>query len=150
MATPDRATRSMNKVYRCLAQSIAILSVVVACNAPSISTPASNGSDASPAVAQSGPSEPPRSGISREQAIEAARAAAPRYANADVLRADSGRFEDLVSRFTAKHISPRPSPDQQVWLITLGERPSPTGGQGTDVIIDFVDGRIIFATEWVS
>jgi hypothetical protein len=93
---------------------------------------------------------PAASGITREQAITAVRAAVPRYATADVLGAEEGRFEDLVSAFTAEHFSPAPAPDRLVWRITLGEQPSPTGGQGTDVIIDFWDGRFIFATEWVS
>jgi hypothetical protein len=89
-------------------------------------------------------------GITREQAIEAARAAVPRYATADVLNAEMGRFADLVSAFTAAHFTQAPAPDRLVWRITLGEQPSPTGGQGTDVIIDFWDGGFIFATEWVS
>jgi hypothetical protein len=62
----------------------------------------------------------------------------------------AGRFEDLVSPFTADHVSPAPSPDRLVWRVRLGERPSPTGGQGVDVIIDFWDGRVIFAAEWFS
>lgn len=93
---------------------------------------------------------PVASGISREQAIAAARVAAPRYAADDVLRAEIGRFGDLVSAFTAEQFSPVPAPDRLVWKITLGSQPSPTGGQGTDVIIDFLEGRFILATEWVS
>jgi hypothetical protein len=61
-----------------------------------------------------------------------------------------GRFGDLVSAVTAQHLSPVPTSDRLVWKVTLGEQPSPTGGQGTDVIIDFWDGRVILATEWVS
>lgn len=93
---------------------------------------------------------PTPSGITREEAIAVARAAAPRYATAGVLHADAGRFDDFVPAFTAEHYTPVPAPDRLVWRITLGEQPSPTGGQGTDVIIDFWDGRVILATEWVS
>lgn len=93
---------------------------------------------------------PSASGITREQAIAVARAAVPRYATADVLRAEMGRFDEFVSAFAAEHLSPPPSPDRLVWKVTLGEQPSPTGGQGTDVIIDFWDGRIIIASDWFS
>lgn len=93
---------------------------------------------------------PAASGITREEAIAVAREAAPRYATADVLSAEVGRFGDLVSAFTVQHFSPVPTSDRLVWKVTLGEQPSPTGGQGTDVVIDFWDGRVILATEWVS
>jgi hypothetical protein len=93
---------------------------------------------------------PAESGITREQAIAVAREAVPRYATADVLSAEVGRFGDLVSAFTAEHFSPVPTSDRLVWKVTLGEQPSPTGGQGTDVIIDFWDGRVILASDWVS
>jgi len=90
------------------------------------------------------------SGITREQAIAVAREAAPRYATANVLSAEVGAFGDLVSAFTVQHVSPVPTSDRLVWKVTLGEQPSPTGGQGADVIIDFWDGRVILATEWIS
>jgi hypothetical protein len=100
-------------------------------------------------AASAGPT-PAASGITRDRAIAIAREASPRYATADVLRAEMGPFGDLVSAFTAQHFSPVPTSDRLVWKVTLGEQPSPTGGQGTDVIIDFWDGRVILATEWFS
>ncbi len=90
------------------------------------------------------------SGMTRERAIAVARGAAPRYANADVLSAEVGAFGDLVSAFTAQRFSPVPTSDRLVWKVTLGDQPSPTGGQGADVIIDFWDGRVILTTEWIS
>lgn len=92
----------------------------------------------------------PASGITRDRAIAVAREAAPRYATLSVLGAELGRFGDVVSAFTAEHFSPVPTPDRLFWKVTLGEQPSPTGGQGTDVIIDFWEGGVILATDWVS
>jgi hypothetical protein len=96
------------------------------------------------------PGSPAASGVTREVAINAARAAAGRFANAAVLKADVGPLEDFVSELVAAHISPAPSRDQVVWRITLGEQPSPTGGQGVDVFIDYRDGRVLFVGDWVS
>jgi hypothetical protein len=139
-------------MHRRLVNTIAIASILAACNPPSTTMPASVATSASlvPSPTATSGTAPTASGITREEAIIAARAAVPRYATAPVLGAEVGRLEDLLSRLTAAHISPAPSPDWLVWRIRLGEQPSPTGGQGTDVIIDFWDGRVIFAYEWFS
>jgi hypothetical protein len=93
---------------------------------------------------------PAETGITREAAIAIARAAVPRYATADTLTVEMGRLADLLPSVVVQHLSPPPTPDTLVWKITLGEQPSPTGGQGTDVYIDSSDGRVLLTSDWAS
>jgi hypothetical protein len=92
---------------------------------------------------------PPATGITREAAIAIARAAVPRYATADPLSVELGRLADLLPSVVVQHLSPPPTPDSLVWRVRLGEQPSPTGGQGTDVFVD-LDGRVVLTSDWAS
>ena len=47
-------------------------------------------------------------------------------------------------------VSPSPEPSRLVWVIDLGERPSPTGGQGWYIILDYETGELLSLTNWIG
>ncbi len=93
---------------------------------------------------------PERAGITRDQAIEIARTAAPKRSSDDVLQAIVGTFGDLGNPDAQILVSPAPGPAQDVWLVKLGVVRGPLDGEGTDVIIDASDGRVLQMFDWVS
>ena len=94
--------------------------------------------------------KPAETGITREAAIAIARAAVPRYATAEPLAVEMGRLADLLPSVVAQHLSPPPTPEGLVWRVSFGAQPSPTGGQGTDVFVDYFDGRVLLTSDWAS
>lgn len=93
---------------------------------------------------------PERAGISRDEAISIARAAVPRRSSDGVLQAIVGTFADLGDPYAPSLVSPAPGPEKDVWLVNLGFIRGPLDGQGTDVIIDASDGRVLQMFDWVS
>lgn len=89
-------------------------------------------------------------GLARDEAIGAAKAAAPQFANAEVLAAELGSVGDFVPKRVFERLSPVPLLDDAAWRIRLGEQPSPTGGGGVEVIINARDGRVILVSRWTS
>jgi hypothetical protein len=52
-------------------------------------------------------------------------------------------------RFSVK--TPAPEPSRLVWVIDLAyEEPSPTGGAGWDVVLDYVTGEVLSFAQWVG
>lgn len=62
----------------------------------------------------------------------------------------SARVERWDARRWWSLVDPSPEPSRQVWVVDLGERPSPTGGQGWYVVLDYETGEVLALNEWVS
>ena len=102
----------------------------------------------SPTVTPS-PSASPAVGLTRDEAIALAREAAGRFANDDVLEARVGTWGAL-DPWTPRNAPPTPTPDTRIWIINIGYNPGPLMGQGIVVVLDYFDGRVLNATEWIS
>jgi hypothetical protein len=90
----------------------------------------------------------PSDGISRDDAVDAARDVVPEAAEWDVIAVEAGpvgQFEYLVSQ---PFISEVPA-DRWVWVIDLGHGPS-LGAEGSWVVIDYLDGRVYGVIDWIS
>lgn len=77
-------------------------------------------------------------GLSRDEAVEAARAAAPQSAHRPVAVAEAGPASDLVG---SAGIAPDVPGDRWIWYIFLSDV-GPLSGEGSIVILDFFDGRV--------
>ena len=89
------------------------------------------------------PSGAPTGGLTRTEAIEAARRAAPHAADyPEVIRADAGPFGTEAMGFESLEDIERPADSRWVWVIMLCEGCGPLSGQGTFVILDYLDGRV--------
>ena len=92
----------------------------------------------------------PATGSTRDQAIALARKAAPsQFADEEVLDARVSTWGDL-DRWTPPDAPPTPTPDTRIWIVNLGYDPGPLMGWGIIVALDYVDGRVLNATEWIS
>ena len=80
------------------------------------------------------PAGSPESGLSEDEAVELARAAAPQSAHFPVTVAKAGP----ASAFSPFHDI---AGDRWVWYILLSDL-GPLSGEGTMVFLDFVDGRV--------
>jgi hypothetical protein len=72
-----------------------------------------------------------------------------RWGDSGVLLAKLMPFSDL-DIYAGSVQGPRPAPGDLVWYVSLGVRGGPTGGQGTVVIIDSIDGRVIAQYDWIG
>jgi len=88
-------------------------------------------------------------GLTKDQAVLVARAATPRSADWSVLSAKAGRVDELLVPEAAFPISPFPSRDRWVWVIDLGAGPA-VGGQGSIVVLDYIDGHVYAVLNWIS
>jgi hypothetical protein len=111
-----------------------------------------SGGRVSTAPAPSGTISPTAAGtgLSRDQAIAIARAAAPRRGGAAVLQAEVGPFADLGNAHAASRVSPPPTPERLVWRVNLGTDSGPLQGDGTIVILDFQTGSVIQVFDWIA
>jgi hypothetical protein len=87
-------------------------------------------------------------GVNREVAIAIALHAFPRYTREQVISVDHGKVGSFVTPALADRLAN--VLDHQSWRIRLGEQPSPTGGEGTEVIVDATDGTIVLTSNWAS
>jgi hypothetical protein len=117
-----------------------------ACSTPATTVPTA---PATPSPGLIGPAGS-GTGLTRDQAITIARAAAPRRGDAAVLQAEVGRFADLGYAHAASGVSPPPTPERLVWRVNLGTVRGPLEGEGTIVILDFQTGKIIQVFDWIS
>lgn len=92
---------------------------------------------------------PIRPVMSREQAIAAAKAAEPDWANEGVLGAKLGTWAQFSDSFGPIE-GPPPDPDELVWMVNLGWQHGPLNGQGVMVILDARDGRVLSRGSWIS
>ena len=119
-----------------------LVAAVAACSTPGRQpTP-------SPTVTPS-PSASAAVGLTRDEAVALARKAAGRFANDDVLEARVGTWGEL-DRWTPPSAPPTPAPDTRIWIVNIGYNPGPLMGQGTIVVLDYFDGHVLNATEWIS
>ena len=110
-------------------------------------------------TASAAPTQSP-GGLTRDQAVAAARAAVPSYANEAVMSADVGTYAEMApGRPGTMPSQPgtmpsppasAPPPDRLVWRIALGEIAGPTGGPIATILIDFWTGAVILSTETMS
>ncbi len=91
----------------------------------------------------------PRPVMTRDQAIAAARAAEPGWADEDVQAAQLGTWKEL-QEVGAPIEGPPPAPTDEVWLVNLGWQLGPMNGQGVLLILDARDGHVIQRAEWIS
>jgi hypothetical protein len=101
------------------------------------------GSPATTAAGSPSPSPSAGIGLTRDQAIARARGAARAPADWGVLRAEAGWMNVLENPAA-------PSGGPYVWLVNLGWVDGPLDAQGSDVILDFDDGRVIRLEHWIS
>jgi len=47
-------------------------------------------------------------------------------------------------------VSPSPKPSTLVWVIDIGEQPSPTGGEGWYIVLDYKTGELLSLSHWFS
>lgn len=82
----------------------------------------------------------PSPGLTEEEAIAVARAAAPHAADFPVTRAEAGLASELVHE-PALDLPTLPAPERLVWVIVLAG--GPTQNQEISVVvIDFLDGHV--------
>ena len=98
------------------------------------------------ATASASPTQSP-GGLTRDQAIAAARLAVPSYASEAVLGAESGTYADLAPGHMGTMATSAPSPGRLVWRVTLGENAGPTGARIATILVDFWTGGLIGWTE---
>lgn len=91
----------------------------------------------------------PAAGFTQEQAVAAARAAAPQSADRRIISAKAGPLGELLAPGTYDFSSAIPS-DRWVWVINLGSGQPLGEGQGSIVVIDFLDGRVYGVIDWIS
>jgi hypothetical protein len=125
-ATP-RAAGQRTGIRRRLAAAIALVALVAACNPASLFAPP---------------------GLTREAAIGIALQTFPMYTTNDVMSAEPGTIGSFIPPALADRLAN--VLDHQGWRIRLGRQPSPTGGQGTEVIVDATDGKIVLTSDWAS
>ncbi len=114
-------------------------------DSPSISSTPSPSIPPLPSVT---PSPSLRVGLTREEAIALARLAPGDFErDAPLLSARVERWGD-EPRYSL--VSPSPEPSRPVWVIDIGEQPSPTGGQGWYIVLDYETGELLSLTDWVS
>ena len=88
------------------------------------------------------PSAAPSGGLTRTEAIEAARRAAPHAADyAEVTVASTGPFGTEFGLEFFDY-SERPADNRWVWVIRLCDGCGPLSGQSTLVVLDYIDGRV--------
>ena len=86
-------------------------------------------------------SESTSAGLTEDQAVIAAREAAPQSGDLEVSSAKVGTFEELLGPpETFGDIPPGIPGDRMVWVIVLGGNGPEQGG--SIVVIDFLDGRL--------
>lgn len=91
----------------------------------------------------------PATGLTRDEAIALARKATTRFANEGVLDAQVSTWGEL-DRWTPPDAPPTPAPGTRIWVVNLGYQSGPLMGQGVIVALDYFDGRVLNATEWIS
>ncbi len=87
--------------------------------------------------------------MSREQAIAAAKAAEPDWADEQVLDARLGTWAELREQ-SGPVEGPQPEPDDAMWIVNLGWQLGPLNGQGVLLVLDARSGRVIQRLEWIS
>lgn len=105
-------------------------------------------SEAVPSPTESNPPVP-ATGLTEEQAVVAARAAAPQAADQPLLAANAGPAGERLKPDEAYPIDPPLPADRMVWVINFGSGP-PLGQQGTMIIIDLLDGSVYAVIDWIS
>jgi hypothetical protein len=88
---------------------------------------------------------PTSTGRTEEQAVAAARGAAPQSADREVRRVETGPSGELLEREVYEFSSEIPS-DRWVWVIILASQ----GQGGSSVVIDFLDGRVYGVVNFVE
>lgn len=106
--------------------------------APSPSETASSSSAPEPSFTSEG------SGLTREEAIERAREAAPEAHGYEVRVAKVG---DLSAAGVPRGAAPGVPPESAVWYIVLAD---PDEHQGVSVVVDFFDGEILGTVIWIE
>lgn len=102
-----------------------------------------------PSRSGASPDGTPAGGLTLEQAVAAARTAAPHRADAAVYSAEAGPFSDLLEPEVAYRISPASPAERWVWVINLASGPE-GGMEGSMVVVDFIDGSVLGVIEWTS
>ncbi|HJP88914.1 MAG TPA: hypothetical protein VJ850_07775 [Candidatus Limnocylindrales bacterium] len=99
-------------------------------------------------VACNSASLPPSAEVNRDVAIAITLHAFPKYTIDQVISVDHGKVGSFVTPAFADRLAK--VLDHQSWRIRLGSQPSPTGGEGTEVIVDATDGNIVLTSDWAS
>lgn len=116
-------------------------------------TPSATASVTAPAFpapagqATPGPALP---GLTEEAAAAAARAAAPQSAAWPVVVAKAGPAGELLYSEGGYQIAPGLPHDRWVWVIILGDSSQALDGEGSIVVIDFLDGTVYEVVDWIS
>jgi hypothetical protein len=121
---------------------VVIVALVGMLGGPSTIGPGAGQSSAVSPVATTSP-------LTRDQAIAAARAAAPHREAADVISAESGAFGELVDPNLAYLLKEPPPADRLVWVVDLASGPN-LGQEGSYVVIDGRDGRTYGVIDYES
>jgi hypothetical protein len=91
----------------------------------------------------------PRGELARDEAIAIAKDAIDRIdARHEVLAARLETWGDRPARYSL--VSPPPEPTRVVWYIDIGYQPSPTGGEGWEIVLDAQTGEVLSLLEWIS
>jgi hypothetical protein len=93
---------------------------------------------------------PSPTAITRDEAIEIARAHAEQFADGDVLEAQLGTFADLGSDGDFGNAPPVPAPNEPVWRVTLGYDHGPLNAAGEVFVILASDGRLVQQYSWIA
>ena len=94
-------------------------------------------------------SPPAANALSRDEAIAAAREAAPQASDyPEVVRVEAGPFEDMGVESLEYEL--RPEADRWVWVIILCEGCGPLSGEGTVVVLDYLDGRVYAVQDFIG
>jgi hypothetical protein len=63
----------------------------------------------------------------------------------------SARVENWGEGHWYSEVSPTPAPTRRVWVVNIGyDDPSPTGGEGWYVVLDYGTGEILSLSHWNS
>jgi hypothetical protein len=97
------------------------------------------------------PGVPPSpTAITRDEAIEIARAHAEQFPTGDVLEAQLGTFAELGGDGAFGNIPPVPAPNEPVWRVTLGYDHGPLDAAGEVFVILASDGRLVQQYSWIA
>jgi hypothetical protein len=100
--------------------------------------------------AGSSPSETPTprgTGLTLDEAVEIARAAAPDRTPISRAYGERLQYGQLAEQHGIPSLNPPPPTDTWVWLINLSEGPQ---SRGTFVVIDLLDGTVLQVTHWIA
>ena len=148
----DVQTRKVTGRYRHVVAMLVVISFVAACSSippPTATTGAPTASPVPSPLPTVAPvtSPSPAIGLTRDQAVALAREAAAWVPASASVQAKSGTFGDLRNAYGSITASPRPSEGELVWRIDFFTKAQE---QGTQVVVDYTDGRVIQVSWWIS